>query len=204
MSSAKRPRAIMMERRISLAALAFACIVTCYQHATAFQTLGDASLRRLAEASSLSYLDIDRMPSSPYKDTCQLDAITQVVDDLTESGATVFRDESTNTIVVACRGSANIKNFSTNLKFDLVPATRLSLTNPPASARVHKGFHVLPRIMEGTVAATSGRSEPSGLAQCHFHRPQSWRGHCSSVCHALHCVDGRQAHSCNLRGAATV
>jgi len=80
------------------------------------------------------------MSSSPYAETCKLEALTQVVDDQTESGATVFRDESSNTIVVACRGSANIKNFSTNLKFDLVPATRLSLTNPPEQARVHKGF----------------------------------------------------------------
>ena len=131
-----------MTRRKSLALplALLVCIVTFYQPTSAFNTLGDASLRRLAEASSLSYLQTDKMSSSPYAETCKLEALTQVVDDQTESGATVFRDESSNTIVVACRGSANIKNFSTNLKFDLVPATRLSLTNPPEQARVHKGF----------------------------------------------------------------
>jgi len=125
---------------MSLPLALLACIVTSYQPTTAFNTLSDGSLRRLAEASSLSYLEMDRMPSSPYRVTCELEAMTQVVDDQTESGATVFRDESSNTIVVACRGSANIKNFSTNLKFDLVPATRLSQTNMPPTARVHKGF----------------------------------------------------------------
>ena len=58
--------------------------------------------------------------------------MVQVVDPVTESGATVFF--SGQTLVVACRGSANPKNFGTNLKFKLVEATRLSQTSIPKDA----------------------------------------------------------------------
>ena len=99
-----------------------------------------ATLQRLAQASSLSYLALDKMPSSPYYKECQLQPLLQVVDPVSESGATVFVDEISKKVVVACRGSANPKNFGTNLKFKFVPATRLSQTNIPDNALVHEGF----------------------------------------------------------------
>ena len=104
----------------------------------------ESAIQRLAQASSLSYLSMDRMESSPYLVPCLLDPIVQVVDDESESGATIFfsRNDNNNQhlIVVACRGSANPKNFGTNLKFNLVPATRLSLSSVPEKAMVHQGF----------------------------------------------------------------
>jgi len=82
-----------------------------------------------------------------------------VVDPESESGATIFRavpnnDDDTDNdnddinsnnnksqkIIVACRGSANPKNFGTNLKFNLVPANRLSQNYIPENALVHDGF----------------------------------------------------------------
>ena len=95
------------------------------------------TLQRLAQASSLSYLSIDKIPSSPYYQSSQLRPVFQVVDPQSESGATIFVDESS--IIVACRGSANLKNFGTNLKFGLVPATKLS-DDVPEDALVHEGF----------------------------------------------------------------
>jgi hypothetical protein len=108
----------------------------------------ESTIQRLAQASSLSYLSMDRMSSSPYYEPSQLKPIAQVVDPESESGATIFcsnnHDDDDNNqqrlFVVACRGSANPKNFGTNLKFDLVPATRLSLSSVPDNAMVHKGF----------------------------------------------------------------
>ena len=109
----------------------------------------ESTLHRLAMASSLSYLSLDKIKQSPYYDECKLEPIIQVVDPKSESGATIFRviDNSNNNnnrehqqIVVACRGSANPKNFGTNLKFNLVPATRLSQNYLPENALVHEGF----------------------------------------------------------------
>mmetsp|Transcript_4282 Transcript_4282/g.8837 ORF Transcript_4282/g.8837 Transcript_4282/m.8837 type:complete len:359 (+) Transcript_4282:31-1107(+) len=125
--------------------------------ATAFNSLSPTNLRRLAEASSLSYLSFDRIPTSPYYPSCQLEPLLQVVDPASESGATIFLEKATpssstvlsstssargQTIIVACRGSANPKNFGTNLKFKLVPATKLSQNpnNLPPDAAIHEGF----------------------------------------------------------------
>lgn len=115
--------------------------------ASAFSGYSESTLQRLAQASSLSYLSIDKMTSSPYYETCKLEPIAQVIDSESESGATIFRasNESNNSgaqqkLVVACRGSANPKNFATNLKFNLVPATRLSQNFIPENALVHDGF----------------------------------------------------------------
>jgi len=76
-----------------------------------------------------------------------------VVDPISQSGATLFRhihddDDDALSYIVACRGSANLKNFGTNLKFGLVPATKLSFGKskeeevilPPEDALVHEGF----------------------------------------------------------------
>jgi hypothetical protein len=100
------------------------------------------TLQRLAKASSLAYLSIDKIPSSPYYQSSQLQPLFQVVDPHSESGATVFLpdgDANDSSIIVACRGSANLKNFGTNLKFNLVPATKLSM-DVPEDALVHEGF----------------------------------------------------------------
>jgi hypothetical protein len=101
-----------------------------------------ADLHRLAQAASLAYLSIDKIPSSPYYQTSQLQPLLQVVDPQSEAGATVFlpRSADDNSVVVAFRGSANFKNFGTNLKFNLVPATTLSRTDVPADGLVHEGF----------------------------------------------------------------
>ena len=101
-----------------------------------------ADLHRLAQAASLAYLSIDKIPSSPYYQTSQLQPLLQVVDPQSEAGATVFlpRSADDNSVVVAFRGSANFKNFGTNLKFNLVPATKLSRTDVPADGLVHEGF----------------------------------------------------------------
>ncbi len=98
-------------------------------------------LQRLAQAASLSYLPSENMGTSPYLEASQLTPLGQVVDPATESGATVFADHPNNQLIVACRGSANPRNFGTNLKFKLVPATRLSQNSPPPfDAMVHEGF----------------------------------------------------------------
>eukprot|EP00568_Trieres_chinensis_P006100 CAMPEP_0183302600 /NCGR_PEP_ID=MMETSP0160_2-20130417/8322_1 /TAXON_ID=2839 ORGANISM="Odontella Sinensis, Strain Grunow 1884" /NCGR_SAMPLE_ID=MMETSP0160_2 /ASSEMBLY_ACC=CAM_ASM_000250 /LENGTH=153 /DNA_ID=CAMNT_0025465387 /DNA_START=83 /DNA_END=540 /DNA_ORIENTATION=+ len=103
-------------------------------------------LTRLCYASSLSYLPLDAIPSSPYAGLVPgLTPLVQVVEPTTESGATVFvdsgaRDPTTESeaadvgdagagaspsrerrIVVAFRGSATPRNFATNLRFGLVP-----------------------------------------------------------------------------------
>ena len=116
--------------------------------ADAFGSFSESTLHRLAMASSLSYLSIEKIKQSPYYDECKLEPITQVVDPKSESGATIFRVVDNNNddnrehqqLVVACRGSANPKNFGTNLKFNLVPATRLSQNYIPDNALVHEGF----------------------------------------------------------------
>jgi len=115
----------------------------------AFGSFSESTLHRLAMASSLSYLSVEKIKQSPYYNECKLEPITQVVDPTSESGTTIFRviDNNNNDnnrehqqLVVACRGSANPKNFGTNLKFNLVPATRLSQNHLPDNALVHEGF----------------------------------------------------------------
>jgi hypothetical protein len=83
---------------------------------------------------------MDKMQTSPYLELSGLTPLGEVVDPATESGATVFADYANNELVIACRGSANPRNFGTNLKFNLVPATRLSQRSIPRDATVHEGF----------------------------------------------------------------
>lgn len=110
----------------------------------------EPTLQRLAQAASLSYLAADKMASSPYYEACRLEPVAQVIDPESESGATVFRvveggdgdgdGQKMQKLVVACRGSANPKNFATNLKINPVPATRLSQNVIPDGALIHEGF----------------------------------------------------------------
>ena len=138
---------IMKRRIITIFIVAIVCWISTA--VDAFGSFSESTLHRLAMASSLSYLSIEKIKQSPYYNECKLEPITQVVDPTSESGATIFRviDNSNNDnnrehqqLVVACRGSANPKNFGTNLKFNLVPATRLSQNYIPENAQVHEGF----------------------------------------------------------------
>lgn len=112
---------------------------------SAFNGYSEVTLHELARASSLSYLSLDKIPTSPYYDKCNLEPLTQVVDPISKSGATIFRvinnnNDNKQIIVIACRGTANLSNFGTNLQFKLVEATQLSCDYVPDDARVHEGF----------------------------------------------------------------
>jgi len=124
-------------------------------HLNAASAYTPATLQGFARASSLSYLTLgDRMVSSPYydsdedkdkKDKGSLRAIVQVVDPDSGSGATIFTNDDHDRIIIACRGSAGLNNFLTNLRFGLVPANKLQSTTPPTAAipegaMVHEGF----------------------------------------------------------------
>ena len=143
------------QSKMSVKLLACTTIIICWAVqiiTTAYAFSGgftESKLHQLAMASSLSYLSLEKMASSPYYDTSNLEPLIQVADPESESGATIFRvldnNDSNNqsgiqNLIVACRGSANPKNFGTNLKFNLVPATRLSQNNIPDNAMVHEGF----------------------------------------------------------------
>ena len=112
-------------------------------------------------ASSLSYLSSaeGKMQASPLfsgaaEAGTPLEPLVQVVDPDSESGATVFRSgigggsgaATATTLVVAFRGSATPVNFSTNLRFGLVPLRgEDGFATPGASGsdpsfRVHEGF----------------------------------------------------------------
>ena len=78
-------------------------------------------------------------------------ALAQVVDPGTESGATIFEytnpggdgeATTTTTLLVACRGSATPINFSTNLRFRLVPPEEDDAGGFGGSGNylVHEGF----------------------------------------------------------------
>ena len=125
------------------------CAIICWIQLAAFALSGvdESSLHRLAKASSLSYLDMIRMASSSYLKTSKLEPVIQVVDAGSQSGATIFRspddaEGGKHKLVVACRGSANLNNFATNLNFNLVPATQLSQNFVPSNALVHEGFQM--------------------------------------------------------------
>lgn len=105
------------------------------------------------------------MARSPYFDRSGLTPVAQVEDPTTESGATIFlwdgigiggadgyrsrnrrgstigkEDErgasaASSVLIVACRGSATPVNFSTNLKFELVPADRRRMTDLDVKGR---------------------------------------------------------------------
>ncbi len=117
-------------------------VVASWGHNLLVSSFDTAAIQRYAHASSLSYLSLEKMQTSEYLSLSRLEPLLQVIDPESESGATVFRDNSNNNIkklIVACRGSANPKNFGTNLKFKLTPATKLSQPTP-AGAMVHEGF----------------------------------------------------------------
>jgi hypothetical protein len=87
------------------------------------------------------------MTASPYYEKAvarKLQPIRQVMDEQSQSGATIFR-QNNGRIIVACRGSANWKNFQTNLDFKLVQVEDALLVDdekasPDEDMLVHKGF----------------------------------------------------------------
>jgi len=107
--------------------------------ASAHVVIPPETLRHLVTASSLSYLPIDTMSSSPYHADIGMRAIVQVMDPVSESGATVYADDGEN-LVVACRGSATPRNFYTNLKFGQVPLAHIGGEVVPGDAAIHGGF----------------------------------------------------------------
>ena len=66
-----------------------------------------------------------------------LSCVAQIEDPDTFSGATVFRTDAGATIV-ACRGSASLKNFGTTT--DIGPVPLIVADGAPTAARVHRGF----------------------------------------------------------------
>ena len=77
------------------------------------------------------------MSAKEYASVAQLKPVSRFVEPTTKSGVTVFESigvDDGDLLVVAFRGSANLENFATNLRFSLVP-----LEGHP-TAVVHKGF----------------------------------------------------------------
>lgn len=134
-----------MKTSIGLVCAAICWIQLTASAFSAFSGFDESALHRLAMASSLSYLEMNRMASSSYLKTSKLEPVAQVIDAESQSGATIFRasddvDSVKHKLVVACRGSATLTNFATNLNFNLVPATQLSQSSVPKNAMVHGGF----------------------------------------------------------------
>jgi len=88
----------------------------------------------LTKACSLAFLPESAITSSPYAKGFK--CLAQVEDPESLSGATVFTVG--DDIVIACRGSANLRNFRTN--FALGPVALQTASGPHPSARVHDGF----------------------------------------------------------------
>ena len=99
---------------------------------------GDALLERsllAARACSLAFVPPPSMKYEPY--AAGLSCVAQIEDPDTLSGATVFRTDAGAT-VVACRGSASLKNFGTTT--DIGPEPLQVADGMPTAARVHRGF----------------------------------------------------------------
>jgi len=125
--------AVVCARRLLVAALV-GCMVP-----GARALLSAPPLQRLCFASSLAYCPggVDEVSAKEYASMAQLVPLSRFVEPKTKSGVTVFKStgvDDGDLLVVAFRGSANLENFATNLRFSLVP-----LEGHP-TARVHKGF----------------------------------------------------------------
>ncbi len=123
-----------------------------------------------AHACSLAFLPPVAVASSPYAQTIQF--VDQFEDPRSLSGATLL--SSNGEVILACRGSANAKNFQTN--FNVGPAALESASGSVVSddARVHAGFQraaqqlwkrIEPRIPVGTTKLLmTGHSLGGGTA----------------------------------------
>ena len=118
------------------------------------------ALTRLCHASSLSYLSKEAIAGKAYAKESRLRPVSQVVEPVTLSGATIFQDDSAGNVIVAFRGSANPKNFVTNLRFNLValaghPTAKVVL--PHACIRAWASW-----CTDGELRATGARGLPGG------------------------------------------
>ena len=158
------PDVLTMERKIRISTTQSTQLIICWIQILASScgafisgrsSLDDLAIYQLAKASSLSYIDMKRMSSSAYLKSSGLEPIAQVVDARSQSGATLFRmyddghpttsdgkQKQRHRLIIACRGSATVRNFGTNLQFKLVPAMHLSQDNVPENSLVHEGFQM--------------------------------------------------------------
>ena len=89
----------------------------------------------VTRACSLAFLPPPAIPSSPYADG--LRCIAQVEDPESLAGATVLLNG--DQCIIACRGSASVRNFRTN--FNVGPAALEAADGTHAGdAKVHNGF----------------------------------------------------------------
>ena len=99
----------------------------------------------LARACSLAFVPPSAIPTNPYADSLQF--VAQIEDPSTQTGATVFQFTpnygAEPETIVACRGSASIKNFQTNFNVGpdpLLTADAFGRTAYHPTAKVHAGF----------------------------------------------------------------
>jgi hypothetical protein len=85
-----------------------------------------------AKACSLAFVPPKAQPYEPY--AAGLTCVAQVEDPESLAGATILTRDSDGLVIVACRGSASVRNFRTNL--DIGP---VALEASPG-AKVHNGF----------------------------------------------------------------
>jgi hypothetical protein len=120
----------------------------------------------LARACSLAFVPPSAIPTNPYADSLQF--VAQIEDPSTQTGATVFQFTpnygAEPETIVACRGSASIKNFQTNFNVGpdpLLTADAFGRTAYHPTAKVHAGFQkatneLWPRL-QPTLPKNSGK-----------------------------------------------
>jgi|EP00908_Phaeocystis_cordata_P018848 hypothetical protein len=116
------------------------CAAACMQASAS----GGELLERAVLASkccSLAFVPPAALQYEPYANG--LRCIAQIEDPTTLSGATVLQTSSGET-VLACRGSASLKNFGTTT--DIGPEPLRAADGAPTAANVHRGFQ---RASEG-------------------------------------------------------
>jgi len=87
-----------------------------------------------AKACSLSFLPPAAIPYSKY--SSGLRYVAQVEDPASLAGATILSCD--DRVIIACRGSASLPNFRTNL--NVGPAPLITAAGPHPTAKVHAGF----------------------------------------------------------------
>jgi len=113
-------------------------------------------------ACSVAFVPPTAMAQEPY--AADLRYIAQVEDPVTQTGATVYSIKSTGQLCIACRGSASIRNFQTNLNIGPVPLTLTEGGTPHPTAKVHTGFQsaaaALWTLLEPKLPTATDASEP--------------------------------------------
>ena len=90
----------------------------------------------LAKCCSLCFIPPYSIQSNPYAEGLRY--IAQVEDPDTQAGATIFETTDGSETIIACRGSATIRNFRTN--FNIGPSPLATPNGPHPTAKVHSGF----------------------------------------------------------------